>query len=122
MTTKSLGWWLMMGAAIGGAWLCAGCAYSVTAVGGKTFEQSGTLPDAMSSALRASAAHDLSCETSSVEMRRVDPDREYEVTGCGQRLRYRALTPTPTSKRLELVSRSASPAGRDVALLTSAAR
>ena len=109
MKRKSSEWVLRMVATIGGAGVCAGCgAYTVTATGGTTFQQSGAMPDPLSSALRASASRDLVCESGDLGVERLDPEREYAVTGCGRRALYRALTPTLTSKRLELVSRSPS--------------
>jgi hypothetical protein len=105
---KSSGWALRMGSRIGVAWLFAGCGtYAVTATGGTTFRQSESLPDPLSSALRASASRDLPCESGDLDVARLDAEREYSVTGCGLRVLYRALTPSLTSRRLELVSRSA---------------
>jgi len=104
----SLGRVVAIGAGIAGVWLCTGCgAYAVTATGGTVFRQSGAIPDPMSSALRASASRDLPCESRDLDVRRLDAEREYVVTGCGRRALYRALTPTLTSKHLELVSASA---------------
>jgi hypothetical protein len=106
--------------AILGAWGCAGCgAYTVAATSGTVYEQSSTVPDPLSSALRASASRDLPCG-SQLLVTRLDDEREYVVAGCGMRGVYRALTPSLMSKRLELVSRSApAPHVSGVALLGS---
>jgi hypothetical protein len=69
------------------------------------------MPDALSSALAASAARDLPCASDNLEIRRLDAERQYEVSGCGSRVLYRVLTPTVTSKRIELVPRSSLTAG-----------
>lgn len=115
-TVKRLRWPLRVGATIGGIWLCAGCgAYSVTATGGTVFQQSETTPDPLVSALKASASRDLPCESNNLEMRRLDRERQYAVTGCGSSVLYRVLTPSLTGKRVELLSRSSSRATGDVA-------
>jgi hypothetical protein len=115
---NSLGRAVRVVATIGSAWACTACgAYSVTATGGATFQQTGTAPDPMGPALRASAARDLPCESADVDVRRLDAERQYAVTGCGRRAFYRALTPTLHGKRLELVSSSTLLAG-DMAFLT----
>jgi hypothetical protein len=101
-----------------GAWACGGCAYAVTTSAGVTVEQSARNPDPLSSALRMSASRDLGCEASGLSLERLDAERQYAVTGCGRRALYRAVTPTPTTKRLELVSSSAAAPGHDVALLS----
>ena len=107
MKAKMLGWTMRAMATIGGAWICAGCgAHTVTATGGATFREADTLPDPMSSALKASAAHDLPCDSAYVDVKRLEAEREYEVTGCGYRVLYRAETPSVRSKQLELVSRA----------------
>jgi hypothetical protein len=114
---KRLGWALRVGATIGGVWLCAGCgAYSVTATGGTVFQQSpATTLDPLLSALMASASRDLPCESSNLHMRRLDPERQYAVSGCGLRVVYHVLTPSLTSRRVELLSRSPLPPAGDVA-------
>jgi hypothetical protein len=123
VNVKSLGRALRLGATIGGAWLCAGCgAYTVTATGGTTFQRSETLPDPLSSALRSSASRDLPCERNDLDITRLDREREYAVTGCGRRVLYSALTPSLTSRRLELVSRYPLPPAGDVALLAKPPR
>jgi hypothetical protein len=117
MKLKSLGWALRV---IGGAWICAGCgAYTTTATDGAIFQQSGTLPDPASSALRASAARDLPCESSNVEVRRLEPERKYAVTGCGWRVLYHVVTPTLTSRRIDLLSRTPLPRGAETPQLTT---
>jgi hypothetical protein len=103
---------------IGCAWLCMGCgAYTVVATDGAVFQQSGANPDPLSSALKVSAARDLPCE-SDVEVQRLEAAREYAVSGCGGRVLYHALSPSLSTRRLDLVSRSAWPASH-VASLTS---
>jgi hypothetical protein len=114
---KSFGWVLPIVATIGGAWMSTGCgAYSVTATGGTTYRQSGTTPDPLSSALRESASRDLPCDNADLAVSRLEPQQEYLVAGCGRSVAYRAITPTVTSKRLELVTRSESAPGGAVAL------
>jgi hypothetical protein len=111
---RVLRWALGVGVAIGGTWLCAGCgAYAVTATDGTIFRTSETMPDPTPAALRSSAAHDLPCESNGVDIRRLDPERAYAVTGCGRSLLYGVLTPTPMSWRVQLLSRSPSPPGGD---------
>jgi hypothetical protein len=115
---KRFGSILQLGA-LCGAWLSAGCgAYTVTARGGTTFQASDTDPDPLSSALKVSASRDLPCESAGLELERLDPEREYAVTGCGFRVLYRARTPTLRSKRIELVSRAPTSSGHAVALLS----
>jgi hypothetical protein len=110
---KRLSWALRLSATIGGAWMCAGCgAYSVTTTGGTVFEQSGTAPDPLAMALRASASRDLNCESGEIDVQRLELEREYAVTACGESALYRVVTPSLRSKRVELLSRSpSSPAG-----------
>ena len=91
----------------GGALVCAGCGYTVTATDGTIYKQSTSLPDALPSALLASAARDLPCASGDVEVKRIESEREYAVSGCGLRVVYRVDTPTVASRRIELVSRSA---------------
>jgi hypothetical protein len=93
-------------AAIGGLALCAGCGSAVTASNGSVFRSSEALPDALSLALVASASHDLPCAESNLDVRRLEAEREYAVTGCGSRVLYRVITPSLVSRRIELVSRS----------------
>jgi len=110
---KRLGWTLRMSAAMGGVWVLAGCgAYSVTSTGGAVY-QSATVLDPSSSALEASATRDLPCDGADLDIQRLDAERQYAVTGCGWRVLYRVLTPSLTSRRVELVSRA--PAAGDVA-------
>jgi len=116
---KSLGWAVRVGVTVGGTWICAGCgAYTATATDGAIFRQSATIPDPSLSALRASASRDLPCESSEVDIRRLDPERQYAVTGCGWRVLYRVLTPSLTSKRVELLSRTPLPPGREAPQLS----
>lgn len=108
MNSKGLGRvWPGIGM-IGGLLAWAGCGSAVTASNGSIFRQSEAMPDAFSSALAASAAHDLPCADADLEIAHLEAQREYSVTGCGLRVLYRVLTPTLTSRRIELVSRSAS--------------
>jgi hypothetical protein len=101
--------------------MCSACgAYTVTATGGTTYEQSATMPDPLSSALRASASRDLPCESEDLDIRRLGPERQYAVTGCGARVSYRALSPTLASREIELVSRSPWPPVGNVASLAPA--
>jgi hypothetical protein len=94
-------------AMMGGASLAAGCGYSVTATNGTTFPQGAGGSETVSTALMASATHDLPCASESLEVARLEDEREYSVTGCGSRVLYRVVTPSLTSRRVELVSRSA---------------
>jgi hypothetical protein len=112
---KKFGWAVQAAAAIGGAWLVVGCGHSVTATSGTVFRPSTTTPDALTSALAASASHDLPCSSADLDVERLGPEREYAVTGCGARVLYRVLTPTPTGKRVELVSRAAAPGEQQTA-------
>lgn len=115
----SLRWGLQTAATIGAAWLCAGCgAYTVTSTSGTIYRQSAALPDPMWTALRASASRDLPCDSDHLDVTRLEPQRAYAVTGCGRRVLYRALTPSLTSRHLELVSHSSVPPAGDVAALT----
>jgi hypothetical protein len=93
--------------AIAAAWACIGCGYGVTATDGTSFRQSESFPDAVSAALSASAARDLACASGDLEIQRLEPEREWAVTGCGLRAVYRVDTPSVTSGRIELVSRTA---------------
>jgi len=88
---------------------CAGCAETTTATDGRAFRRAAT-GDSISSALTASASHDLPC-SDTLEVRRLDPERAYEVTGCGWRAVYRVITPSVMSRRVELVNRSPSRIG-----------
>jgi len=92
---------------IGGLLTWAGCGSAVTASNGSIFRQTDTTSDAFSVALAASASHDLPCADRNLEVTHLQAQREYLVTGCGSRVLYRVLTPTLTSRRIELVSRSA---------------
>jgi hypothetical protein len=91
--------------ASGAALLCAGCAYTIKASDGTLFERSNAEPDALSSALAVSASHDLPCASGDVEIVHMESEREYAVMGCGSRVVYRVLTPSPAEARVELVSR-----------------
>jgi hypothetical protein len=91
---------------IGAACACVGCGYAVTASDGTIFKQTEAVPDALSSALLASASRDLPCANSNLEVKRLEPEREYAVTGCGSRVIYRVDTPTVATKHIELVSRA----------------
>jgi hypothetical protein len=103
----SMKWTTTMVATVAGAWVCAGCGHTVTASDGTIFRQSAAMPDALQSALAASASRDLPCASDDLEVTRLEPSREYAVSGCGLRVVYRVDTPTVASRRVELVSRSA---------------
>jgi hypothetical protein len=92
-------------AAIGVVCLGAGCGTSVTASSGAVFKPSEAKPDALRSALAASAARDLPCASSNLDVRRDERELTYVVRGCGSQVTYRVMTPTVASKRIELVSR-----------------
>jgi hypothetical protein len=98
--------WPGIAAIGGGLVVCAGCGSAVTASNGSVFRSSDALPDAFSSALVASASHDLPCADNDLDVRRLELEREYAVTGCGSRVLYRVITPSLVSRRIELVSRS----------------
>jgi hypothetical protein len=105
---KRLRWLLSQGiATFGGAAMCAGCGYTVTASDGTLFRQSERMPDALSAALATSAAHDLPCSSADLGITRLETETKYLVTGCGSQVLYRVLTPSVASGRIELVSRSA---------------
>lgn len=104
---KSWGRAIGLSATVGGAWVCTGCGYSVTASDGTIFKQTERVPDAFSSALAASASHDIPCGSDHLDVKRLEPEREYAVTGCGLRVVYRVDTPTVATRRIELVSRAA---------------
>jgi hypothetical protein len=93
-------------ATVAGAWVCAGCGYAVTASDGTVFKQSKSVPDALPSALAASASRDLPCASENLQIERLEPEREYVISGCGLRVVYRVDTPTVATRRIELVSRS----------------
>ncbi len=98
---------LLVGGALGCIGLCAACGgYAVTATDGRIFQESATMPDSISSALLASASRDLPCGSEGLDVTRLDPDRQYQVTGCGRRVLYRVLTPSLTRRRVELISRT----------------
>jgi hypothetical protein len=110
MKTKGLGWAFRGSAMVGSALLCMGCGgYAITATDGTVFQQSETSQDSVASALTASASRDLPCASNELDVRRLDPERRYVVSGCGRRVSYRVLTPSLTQRRLELVSRSTLP-------------
>jgi hypothetical protein len=92
-------------AAIGVVCLGAGCGSTVTASGGAVFRPSEAQPNALKSALAASASRDLPCASTNLDVRRDARVQEYVVTGCGSSVTYRVDTPTVASKRIELVSR-----------------
>ena len=104
---KSLGRAIGSTAMVGGACLCAACGYTVTASDGTIFKQTERVPDALSSALAASASHDLPCGSDNLDVKRLEPERQYAVTGCGLRVVYKVDTPTVATRRIELVSRAA---------------
>jgi hypothetical protein len=91
---------------LGSAWVCGACGAAVTSSDGKIFRESAATPDALSSALAASASRDLPCASDNLEVSHLEAEREYAVTGCGSRVVYRVQTPTVLSKRVELVSHS----------------
>jgi hypothetical protein len=95
-----------MVATIGSAFIGGGCGYAVTSSDGKIFRPCEATPDALSSALAASAARDLPCASDNLEVTHLEPERAYAVTGCGSRVVYRVQTPSVMSKRIELLSRS----------------
>jgi hypothetical protein len=104
---------LNVGAILAAAATCVGCGgYVVTATDGTIFQESEEMPDSISSALARSASRDLPCESNRLDVRRLDPEREYAVTGCGRRVLYRVLSPGVTTRRVELLSRSTSPTDR----------
>lgn len=102
-------WLLRVTVMLGGTVWCAGCAETTTATDGRAFRQASA-GDSISSALMASASHDLPC-SDSLDIRRLDPQRAYEVTGCGWRAVYRVVTPSVMNRRVELVNRSPSRIG-----------
>lgn len=121
MNAKCLAWVWPEIVTIGALLACAGCGSSVTASNGSIFRPSEAMPDAFSSALVASASHDLPCADSNLDVEHLVTEREYSVTGCGLRVLYRVMTPALNTRRIELVSRSALPANGDRAESKSAA-
>ena len=109
---------------IGGLLTWVGCGSAVTASNGSVFRQTDATPNAFSSALAASATHDLPCADRNLEITHLEAQREYLVTGCGSRVLYHVLTPTLTSRRIELVSHSphAAPKGVEAESKSTAAQ
>ncbi len=95
-------------AALCAALTLGGCGYAITSTDGRVFPRADRAPDeALSSALTASASHDLGCPADQLEITRLDRQREYAARGCGTRALYRVDTPSVARGRVELVSRSA---------------
>ena len=89
---------------LGGVTGCGG--YAITATNGTVFADATNVRAQVSDALIASASRDLPC-TSELELRRLDADRLYEVSGCGERVRYDIETPSIRTRRVTLVEREA---------------
>jgi hypothetical protein len=85
---------------LGGATGCG--TYAITATNGSVFTN-GDARGELTSALLASASRDLDC-TSVLEVRRLDAERQYEVSGCGFTAVYAVETPSIRARRIELVS------------------
>ncbi len=100
----SLRWAWRLSVAAGAACTCTACTATITATDGRVFHESKDTPDSVSSALLASAARDLPCATENLDVTRLDPERRYAVTGCGRGVVYRVLTPSLTTRRVELVA------------------
>jgi hypothetical protein len=90
--------------------MASGCGYAITASDGRAFRQSPTVAEPILSALAESASHDLPCSSASLQISRLEAEKQYAVDGCGSSVVYRVLTPTLTRRYVELVSRSSQPA------------
>ena len=92
---------LAIAVGLGGATGCGG--YAITATNGAVFANSGDAGQQLTSALLASASRDLDC-TGALEVRRIDAERQYEVSGCGFRAVYDVETPSIRTRRVALKS------------------
>jgi hypothetical protein len=127
MRVKAFGWTRAV-AALAGALMTAACGGTFTATDGTVFPchslTKGSFyfchdegPDPISSALKASSAHDLPCPSDKVDGTHLSGE-EYAGTGCGWRVVYRV----PDDLRIELLSRSpVTPAGDQSAPFTAPA-
>jgi hypothetical protein len=86
-----------------GAMGCSG--YAITATDGRVFASSDDPRSQLGAALTASGARDLSC-SKQLDVRRLDAERQYLVSGCGFHAVYAVDTPTVATRRLELMSRA----------------
>jgi hypothetical protein len=97
---------------VAGSWACAGCGGTFMATDGTSFpchtvttSREGPFchdgSDPMSSALKASSAHDLPCAIDKVDVTHLS-GRDYAGSGCGWRVAYRI----GDDLHIELLSRS----------------
>jgi hypothetical protein len=86
---------------------CGG--YAISATDGSVFARSDDARGQLTSALIASGSRDLPCSTQ-LEVRRLDAERQYLVSGCGSQVLYDVETPTIGTRRVELLSRASDPA------------
>jgi hypothetical protein len=82
---------------------CSG--YAITATDGRVFASSDDPRSQLGAALTASGARDLPC-SEQLDVRRLDAERQYLVSGCGFHAVYAVDTPTVATRRLELMSRA----------------
>src|SRR5580700_10875646 len=98
MKAMSWGGALRVGTMISGAWLSAGCSFSLAATDGTIFRGETRIQPA----LMASGVHDLPCAIDKLHIEPMEGELS-AVSGCGWRVVYRV--PGDITGRVELVSR-----------------